>query len=791
MYTFNIETIHDKNIVTGNDKNIVGHDKIVGGGTQFKVYRASDINGLFGDLTENYKPSIQAFTDGLSIGALCDYYFSYVIYDTFDNEKFRYKFFFTALQQSIEKKLLQIQEIRTIHDIQTPNYEVQSTIIQHYTNDINKENRMEFCTYIWSLFDIKSGQQATQLPYIDFLSDNSLVLSEGQYLNHLDEIYSNKYSLIIQKYKEHIDDIEDDDEYNDFEKDEKYLENKTKFLEKYNKEKDEIINNDQAYVNEKEIPDEKYIVLHLLFLNKTYIDPKGEQGEQGKHKSYLLLIDEKYASLDVIKEQNLFYNTNKMFIRNKEEFLKSIKIKIKEEATFQTLSEHNGIEKLLNIYYAYIPHKNTPDDIAIHQVFNDLSIKISNFFIKNKNIYNLLVFNDTIFFKMIKDDLILTLYDLEKQFEHKFGSIRESEDNIHFDIEQGYTIDTEYIKQMMLYRYKQLEQTIRRLYLEKYSKKKIILDSENNYFAPKFYEIINKRTAILNRGFAFWNNKLQGRYLTRMIDVIYFYRIGRLVEYLVPIPLETSNEGVESGSESTSDRYIGVIRQITELTYTIKRLSKIPLVVSDADVDDSISIYDIRETEYILCDEVIASEDASKRREGWTPSAACESEDVKIKYRDIELFDPIYDIEIYTIQPGDIKLNLKETPKCLVLRSAIIVDHKHRKKQTMQFAQQGITAQDNYSDDFEVIDLHTETYVSVYTIDKNSLTLLDCFSVCNKKRTNIENMIDDPMKTYTDDKLFCFLIEKISNETIVNTEYPCDTLFFINGDKKDAILALK
>ena len=46
MYTFNIETIHNKNMVI--DNKMIGEKKIVGGaGKQFKVYRASDINKLF------------------------------------------------------------------------------------------------------------------------------------------------------------------------------------------------------------------------------------------------------------------------------------------------------------------------------------------------------------------------------------------------------------------------------------------------------------------------------------------------------------------------------------------------------------------------------------------------------------------------------------------------------------------------------------------------------------------------------------------------------------------------
>jgi hypothetical protein len=229
------------------------------------------------------------------------------------------------------------------------------------------------------------------------------------------------------------------------------------------------------------------------------------------------------------------------------------------------------------------------------------------------------------------------------------------------------------------------------------------------------------------------------------------------------------------------------VTNITGLTYTMKRLSQIPLSLSDGD-DSNISIDDIRETDYVLCDEVMTSADAlSKQSNAWV---GCDSEDVKIKYHDTDLFDPIYDIEIYIILPGDIKLKLTETPKCLVLRSAIIVDHKHRKKQNMQFAQDGNIDQDTYSEDFEeTIDLDTETYVSIYTIeDKNSLTLSYCFSVCDTKLRKIEGMIDDTMEIYTDDKKFCFLIEKVLTGKIVEYRYPYDTLFFIEEYKKKAIL---
>jgi hypothetical protein len=225
----------------------------------------------------------------------------------------------------------------------------------------------------------------------------------------------------------------------------------------------------------------------------------------------------------------------------------------------------------------------------------------------------------------------------------------------------------------------------------------------------------------------------------------------------------------------------------------MKRLSQIPLSLSDGD-DSNISIDNIRETEYILCDEIIASSDTEERKSTAWAASACDTEDVKIKYHDTDLFDPIYDIEIYIILQEDIKLKLTEKPKCLVLRSAIIVDHKHRKKQTMQFAQDGSIAQDDsYSEDFEeTIDLDTETYVSIYEIENgNSLRLSECFSVCNTKLKNIEAMIVDPMKTYTDDKPFCFLIEKVSTRNIVPSRYPCDTLFFIDEKIKNNILAFE
>ena len=788
MYTFQIETIYDKNII---------HSEIVGGGgKQFIVYRASDINKLFGDLNDNnYKTSIQAFTDGLSFDQLLDYYFSYIIYDTFEKELYRSFFFTTALQESIEKKLLKIQDIK-----KHLTYNDTEPVIK--IPDNGKDNITTFCQRLCDLFNITSGEQNISIKPEDFLDDTTIVLSEGQYLNHLDVIYKDKYSPIIDMYRYHIDDIIEAEAEEDEDENEETV-NRKKIIEKYNEEKQKLLTEYATYLSKHEIPtrDEIYTILHLLFINESFNGPNDK-------KSFLLMIDEKYEKLDDIKKQNLFYNNDKMFIRNKDEFLKNIQKKIKE--TFDNLAIHNGIEKLLNVYYAYIPHEASKDDVAIDELFNDLCEKISDFFIKNKNIYNLLLFNDAIFENMIKDDLILTLYDIEPKLEHKFGSIQDQGDNIIFDLQDGYVIDNEYIKQIMLYRYKNLEQKIRTIYLENYTIKdnKLVIDNIIYYSSPRFYEIINKRMIILRRG-TIWPD-MKRKYLLKMIDVINFYRKGRLLRY--KLKKTDSESELEEGNLSLT--FIGISNTLIDKypLYTpdkirILRIAAIneSTISSSSELsNDDVDITDILETTYILCKKAIHTDTVDKKTQQVQTAWVCSNE-VQITYEDMDLFDTKYDMNIYTVSPSDIKCDLTSVltqeltpklsyiPNCLLDRSSIIIDHMHRQKKHKH--EQPTSGDQVNSDDFdEIIDLNTKTYVSIYKVnDGKTLENQDWFEVCNTKLETIKNILSTPNKNYDDiNKSFCVLIEKVSDENqFVNSGYPCDMLFFIDEHDKNNILHVK
>jgi hypothetical protein len=55
-----------------------------------------------------------------------------------------------------------------------------------------------------------------------------------------------------------------------------------------------------------------------------------------------------------------------------------------------------------------------------------------------------------------------------------------------------------------------------------------------------------------------------------MIKVVDFYRLGRLIEYYLPLSLDV--ETPRSSDASQSSRYIGIIRNIGQ-KFTIERLS--------------------------------------------------------------------------------------------------------------------------------------------------------------------------------------------------------------------------
>lgn len=855
MYRLNIENIYENKVEKRN--NI-----IKGGGKQFKVYRATDINTLLKNrynytvveyqekITEKKKlkkeeeqlkkeeeqlnkevenkeeekkqniqqkiketqekiketeekrkeieneqakkikeiaNSIQEFTDSLTIHQLCDYYFSYIMYDTLDDDFNMREYLLgipTGFYESIQKKLLTIFDIANktpkFVDVLNKNGDVKEykTTFIEYNSD--SKDRIAFCEYISELFDIQSGEQNINLPDIDNFFDNTkIVLSEGQYLKHLDNIYE-RYKNLILDYEYRIDMILSDLEQIELHI---YEEEKRQILEKKNTDNLSSV-------------DQKYWVLHVLFFDTS-------------NKSYLLKIDEKYKILDTIKEKNIFYNNDKIFIKNKSDFLKNIKKKIETNETFKGLRTNNGIEKLLNIYYAYIPNENS-FDTDINDVFKNLCEKISDFFINNQNIYNLLLFNDTIFENMMKNELIITLYDEEPKLPHKFGLIEEDDNsNIIFNLQDGYVIDIETIKQIMLYRYKNIETAIRTKYLNKYNykEKKIIINntsagtSVENYSAPTFKQILKNRMKINRKQISENTN-----FIKKMVKVMNFYRKGRLVNY--------KNVNKSEDQSKVYDEFIGIITtditDITDLTtLKILPLSQIkeheepstpPISVGQEYID--IDIEYIYETKYILCKNTPSTSKIQGTGPG--PGKSWCPDEKNVTYEDMDLFDKIYDEYVYTIKkkidlkdlPKNLNPDLSYEPDCLVDRDEIIVKHKHFQKKQDQ--PQNIYDTDEIGN-IEVIaevDVSTETYVSIYKINNKQLENKLCFFICQKKFNEIIEILKvkvndmNPTLKYINQD-YCLLIEKVKDKVIIKEAQPYDTLFFIDQYIKEKIKQLE
>jgi len=800
MYRFHIE----------NSNNETQENKIIGGADsdsasafasnsasdrKFKVYNASYIYTTFFPNDKMNKDQLQSKLDALDIGDLCDYYFSYIInnkidivFDSYDakvkyNDRDDIQLFRNALNESIRKKILPL------------NYQVSEGSPFFNNNTNSKDQRNIVCNYILDLLTIINDTDI-EIDNALFSDASSVVLSEGQYLQHLDTIYG-LYLDIIKPYREVISSIIQYESNNtDYENDTNNSsvkesadllminvsnDNVTKsnaILSSYKQTESELETTYQNYINaEPDIRINSYKVLHLIFINESY---KGNTNQ----KSFLIMIDERYQALYEIKSNNIFFNNDKMFIQNKAPFIKNITAKINQQ--FDALTIENGIEKLLNIYYAYIPYEGDCGDESIVSIFSELCKKISKFFIKNKNIYNLLQFNDEIVFKMIKNDSVLTLYDIDKNFEHKFGTVSESNNKIIFDIKTGYTIDMKYIKQIILYRYKDLEREIRSLYLDLYDfqNNKVLSRVTNQnvtiegYMSPQYHRIINKRIYKLNiQNSTFGSNLL---IIKRMIKTINFYRVGRLVKYIEPtqkIRSETIKPIEYIGIIKSQNSTNGIQIQLLVNTSTSTPPINIRLV-------DNISYQNIKETIYILCDELQNTSNSSSKI-CW-PSKDPTDTYVKIKYQDMDLFDKDYDIDEYSIKSSDISYTYKsnELQKLIIKGSTIRINNKNKQKSNTS---KPVSQSDKVQ--IENIEDQSFTCISIYSITNNVPAMVYCDDICITTIRTIQdaNYTNCQNKDYSQSKTFCFLLELVDNDTIVDTEsttIPYNILFFITEAEK-------
>jgi hypothetical protein len=181
-----------------------------------------------------------------------------------------------------------------------------------------------------------------------------------------------------------------------------------------------------------------------------------------------------------------------------------------------------------------------------------------------------------------------------------------------------------------------------------------------------------------------------------------------------------------------------------------------------------------------------------KKTTAWT----CQ-DNVDLKYQDMDLFDPTYDIDLYTIAEDKVKLELELESKkqCLVLRIDLYVDHKDRQTKYQARGQQGLHEDLDIEDieEIEEIEDIEDIYVSIYTINNDTKTLSQdkCFQICNTQLDKIKSIIEANAKTSDVNNPACVLIEKVSGNKIVPmNKYPYDTLFFIGDGEKQQIVGV-
>jgi hypothetical protein len=372
MYTFTIESIHNKN--TDSDK------KIVGGGKKFNVYKVSDF--------------ILIDVEDLIMEQLCKYFFGYVVYDKLvddDGKKMYYE---------LQKKLGKLEEsiIKKLYNGVDEGKDTVLRLVSSSGNDIN-----QFSEYISSLFSVTSADSAgksvdiTRANWEDVSS--KINLSQGQYLHHLDNVYK-KYESI---YHNEIDDHK-----------------------------------------LKKILDIVDTSVRLGFL-------------QGHSYSYHQKVELKYTQLESIKSSNFFYKTEHFYIQDDQLLTKTF---AKPENIEKLLKSH-GIEKLIHIYYTYISFR---DLRRLYEFRIHLRKAIANFMCYNNiNIVNLLIFQDILFYKIIKNGASI-IYNKEGSADPVSKPLLKDTLTVE-DKASADNINEPFLKHQLFYRYKELEKVLRRYYL--------------------------------------------------------------------------------------------------------------------------------------------------------------------------------------------------------------------------------------------------------------------------------------------------------------------------------------
>lgn len=373
MYTFNIEPLHNENIVTNTYSNT--DKKIVGGGDKFKVYKASDFVRIVVD-------------DSTIMKNLCEFFFAYIVYDTLIYAEGK-------MYYALQKKMLEIEELiikRLFENVrdQGGKFELLDSV----------SNAQIFSEHISTLFSVTSSDSAVQSIDIKQNSwddiSSKINLSQGQYLHHLDSVYK-KYESV------------------------------------YHNERDD------------------YKLKKILEL----VDPS-LMGNLVKY-SFHQKIELKYTQLESIKSSNFFYKTEHFYIQDKN----MLKSKFTSEDAIKKLLQEHGIEKLIHIYYTYLSIKDLKE---LYEFRFNIRKAIAKFMCYNNfDIVNLLIFQDILFYKIIKNGASI-IYNTDGQVDPVSKPLLRDtlkvEDNTRDD-----NINEQFLKHQLFYRYKELEKALRRYYL--------------------------------------------------------------------------------------------------------------------------------------------------------------------------------------------------------------------------------------------------------------------------------------------------------------------------------------
>jgi len=688
--------------IENTDKNMIVDNKIIGGGDQFKVYKVSDFVRI-------------VVNEDTKMNQLCEYFFAYIVYDKLVDETGR-KMYYELQKKWGELEVLIITKLN------------RSVVDENMGLDVtNSENIHEFSNHISSLFLVTSAGSSTQTMDVNRTTwediSRKINLSQGQYLYHLDSVYK-KYESI------------------------------------YHNEKD-----DHRL--------KKILDIHDASFRRGY--------HQGDKYSFHDKIEFSYTELQTIKDSNFFYKTEHFYIQDEniltQQFTKLSSIK--------ELLRNHGIEKLIHIYYTYISLKDLK---RLYKFIIDLRKAIAEFTCYNNfDIVNLLIFQDILFYKIIKNGASI-IYNVDGSVDPVSKPLLKDtltvDDNTRDD-----NINEYHLKHQLFYRYKELEKALRRYYLPNFY---FIIDGKKRENPEhSAIDIIHIRQTTLEDDLCLLDTEGE-IIIDKMKKVTTFYKNaveyqstdlykpGQLVKCLVAHSMDNSLDSVDVVQEQY---FVGEIQSVNndEKTCSMKLLAEIKdnytfddqieelssqsnvIDLSNPTIDDIrnkfSSLFKVSETG----DEKITIPfhfiyDTSILLGRRIPQRCAFFDSFKIQYRDVDLFNPEFDREIYTyikilyeIPNNDVLFIKPESIQNIRPERKALVDRKENDDSI------GI---DNLGQDDEI----DRKYVYIiFEINKENTTLTP--KICNLiELCDIGKIFDENKHlehTYNDGDTYCMLIEKV------------------------------